>query len=496
MEGVPDQSGLDAGMQLRADGQEAPLEAGQQQGQPFQFESPLQCPPQAAPYLDWFVLQRGYVAEMIRRESEVVQQQLADMHRQQLDFMLKQEHLVQNILAALNQVEQNQGICDIDRRCRCLGREVNKCYGESEVSFAVSGRDVNAHGATSSAKVTLYNESPTMPRAADGLKEDPLLVVPGDKIVCVNAERAAIGSPNLQWAERVSPMLVGLGCYQDTPNVPERSPVTQHKHLLPQEKVSMGMSQLLAGPKCTSGSDDDVEGSCEEVEKEAQAGRNIKIQALNAVKKDDAILKAFGSTPSKVEDGAPPSEAEFERIRTKLEHDPPPILLSLSARKDSRSRDIEILLELMGIKRSEIDQRPWEPGAACKCAVDVMCADGFQLSANKQLSPTDWDPGPDVAVTSVMFVCILQERQEHGKTSAKSDAVTPTFWVFSQQLGSMEQHPAISVLGHNPPPVGSASPSSTTTSPQQSTSIGSGLVPCWSSQSRRSSHWFNLYLQY
>lgn len=522
MEGVPDQSGLDAGVQLRVDGQEVPLEAGQQSGQPFQIEPPLQCPPQMAPYIGWFVQQRGYVAEMVRREQEVVQRQLADMHRQQLDFMVKQEYLMRNILAALNASEQNPGTRN-NRRCGSLGREENITNGESEVSFGVSGRKVNAHSilgrqepelvainqastrlqhcfgskfTKASTEITLYNESPTMSRAANGPKEDPRKVVPVDKNVFVNSKSPASGSPRLQCAEPTSPMLTGLECHQYTPTVnkPERSPVAQQEHLSPQEKASTGMSQPLAGPKCTSGSDDDFEGSREELEKEAQAGRNTKIQALDAVLNDGRVLKAFGSTPSQVVWCAPPTETEFERIRTKLEFDPPPSSSSLFAltnvrtdRSDSRSREF-------GIKK-----RHREPGAASKCVVGVMFTDEFQLGGSKSHSPADWDPGPDVAVMSLVLVGILQERQQPGKASANSGAATPTFWMFSQHLGSLEQQSVIGVLWHNSPPVGSSSPSSTSTSSLQSASSGSGRAssvqaPCWSSRSRRSPQWSDLYL--
>lgn len=312
MEGDPGKVVVGVGVELRVDGQqEAPLAAGQQQQ--FQIESLLQSSPQAAQYIEWFVQQRGYVAELFRREQEVVQRQLAEMHQQQLDFMQQQGHLVRDILAALTAAEQNRETRDGDR-----ARHEENNNKEIEVSFGVSGHCVE-HLTTSSTETTLntgcqlVNPSTFGPgTAADALKVDFKNSVP-----------ATIGTLEFQSTKSAAPVLAGLEWILDLGGDYEN--LSQP----PGAIVSLGTSQqltqsTLAGPQCTFGCLDDVKGLCRKVI--LKTGRNTNTQALNA------DLKAFGSIPNEhVVGGAPPAEARFERIRTKLEFEPPPSSPSSSA---------------------------------------------------------------------------------------------------------------------------------------------------------------------
>ncbi|KAL9694215.1 hypothetical protein quinque_013500 [Culex quinquefasciatus] len=285
MEGDPGKVVVGVGAELRVDGQqEAPLAAGQQQQ--FQIESLLQSSPQAAQYIEWFVQQRGYVAELFRREQEVVQRQLAEMHQQQLDFMQQQGHLVRDILAALTAAEQNRETRDGDRA---------------------------RHEENNNKEIELVNPSTFGPgTAADALKVDFKNSVP-----------ATIGTLEFQSTKSAAPVLAGLEWILDLGGDYEN--LSQP----PGAIVSLGTSQqltqsTLAGPQCTFGCLDDVKGLCRKVI--LQTGRNTNTQALNA------DLKAFGSIPNEhVVGGAPPAEARFERIRTKLEFEPPPSSPSSSA---------------------------------------------------------------------------------------------------------------------------------------------------------------------
>ena len=387
MEGVPEDAVVDTGVELRADGEQTPLAAGQQQ--PFQIESLLQSSPQAAPYIDWFVQQRGYVAEVFRREQEVVQRQLAEMLQQQLDFVQQQGHLMRDILAALVSAEQNLQTHDVDQTGHV---ENNK---GSEVSFGVSGqvqRVSDSHLTTSLTETTLTTGWPLVSpstlgsgMAADAPKTD------SNKLLSVDSVPVASRTPKFQGTE---PVLAGR---EWNVNKLDLNPSDKYENLplLPGAMDSQGTSQqltrsTLAGPQCTSGCLDDVKGFCilRDVfaEQNDQAGRETNIQALNA------DLTAFGSTPNEhVVGGAPPSEVRFERIRTKLEFEPPPSPSSSLAqanepsdRKDSRSWMYE-QLELVCVIRS--NQRHWEPGAVSEC---LVCW-------------SEWDPGPDAAVMLAML---------------------------------------------------------------------------------------------
>ncbi|KAL9694615.1 hypothetical protein quinque_013900 [Culex quinquefasciatus] len=250
MEGVPGKVVVGVGAELRVDGQqEAPLAAGQQQQ--FQIESLLQSSPQAAQYIEWFVQQRGYVAELFRREQEVVQRQLAEMHQQQLDFIQQQGHLVRNILAALTAAEQNRETRDGDR-----ARHEENNNKEIEVSLGISGHCVE-HLATSSTETTLntgcqlVNPSTFGPgTATDALKAD-----------CKNSVPATIGTLEFQSTKAAAPVLAGLEWIID--------PGGDYENLSqpPGAIVSLGTSQqltqsTLAGPQCTFGCLDDVKGLC------------------------------------------------------------------------------------------------------------------------------------------------------------------------------------------------------------------------------------------
>uniref|UniRef100_A0A8D8BHY9 (northern house mosquito) hypothetical protein n=1 Tax=Culex pipiens TaxID=7175 RepID=A0A8D8BHY9_CULPI len=413
MEGVPGKVVVGVGAELRVDGQqEAPLAAGQQQQ--FQIESLLQSSPQAAQYIEWFVQQRGYVAELFRREQEVVQRQLAEMHQQQLDFMQQQGHLTRDILAALTAAEQNRETRDGDRSRH---EENNK---EIVVSSGVSGHCVE-HLATSSTETTLntgcqlVNPSTFGPgTAADALKADFKNSVP-----------ATSGTLVFQNTKAVAPVLTGLEWILD--------PGGDYENLSqpPGAIVSLGTSQqltqsTLAGPQCAFGCLDDVKGLCRKVilrdalmEQKVQTGRNTNTQALNA------DLKAFGSIPNEhVVGGAPPAEARFERIRTKLEFEPPPSSPSSSAqrneptdRKTSRCWK-NPPLELVCVKESS------EPGAVRNCVGYETFIVRKRPRAIRILRRTDWDPGPDAAVLPVMLVIIWLE--PWSLTKLKSCAAPPT----------------------------------------------------------------------
>lgn len=98
MEGVPDQTILDAGQnQQTADVQQAPLAAGQLLFPPF-LQSP---PPHAAPYVEWLQHQRGYVAQLFRQQQEALQRQLAEMQQQQLAFMQHQQQFIKSIVTSM-----------------------------------------------------------------------------------------------------------------------------------------------------------------------------------------------------------------------------------------------------------------------------------------------------------------------------------------------------------------------------------------------------------
>ncbi|XP_052566301.1 uncharacterized protein LOC120425049 isoform X1 [Culex pipiens pallens] len=98
MEGVPDQTILDAGQnQQTADVQQAPLAAGQQLYPPFLQSSP----PHAAPYVEWFQHQRGYVAQLFRQQQEALQRQLTEMQQQQLAFIQHQQQFISSIVTSM-----------------------------------------------------------------------------------------------------------------------------------------------------------------------------------------------------------------------------------------------------------------------------------------------------------------------------------------------------------------------------------------------------------
>ncbi|KAL9705498.1 hypothetical protein quinque_009016 [Culex quinquefasciatus] len=329
------------------------MEAGQQQQ--FQIESLLQSSPQAAQYIEWFVQQRGYVAELFRREQEVVQRQLAEMHQQQLDFMQQQGHLVRDILAALTAAEQNRETRDGDR-----ARHEENNNKEIE-------------------------ERPRMPLKADFKNSVP----------------ATIGTLEFQSTKSAAPVLAGLEWILDLGGDYEN--LSQP----PGAIVSLGTSQqltqsTLAGPQCTFGCLDDVKGLCRKVI--LQTRRNTNTQALNA------DLKAFGSIPNEhVVGGAPPAEARFERIRTKLEFEPPPSSPSSSAqaneptdRKTSRCWK-NPSLELVCVKGSS------EPGAVRNCV-------GYETFIVLKR--------PDAAVLPAMLVVIWLE--PWSLTKLKSCAAPPT----------------------------------------------------------------------
>uniref|UniRef100_A0A1Q3EVF2 Uncharacterized protein n=1 Tax=Culex tarsalis TaxID=7177 RepID=A0A1Q3EVF2_CULTA len=101
VEDVPDQAILDASQRpLVAGGPEISPAAAQQQHfhhSPFLQHLPLH----AEPYIQWFAEHQGYVTELLRQQQEALQHQLEVMQQQQLAFIQHQQQLIHNIVTSM-----------------------------------------------------------------------------------------------------------------------------------------------------------------------------------------------------------------------------------------------------------------------------------------------------------------------------------------------------------------------------------------------------------
>ncbi|XP_039450635.2 uncharacterized protein LOC120429672 [Culex pipiens pallens] len=177
----------------------------------------------------------------------------------------------------------------------------------------------------------------------------------------------------------------------------------QYKHQQPGTTAVLEASQQLTEPKLAGPWR--ISGLLDDLEEPLAVHKNEAGRSITTIQMQVLVVcpKAYGSIPNRQGVGcASPSEAILERIRTKLEFEPPPSTTS-SALASERTKRTRMFARHDSVYSKYTDsKRQWSTGVDYDRS-NMVRDDRRQIEphAAQPRSPADWDPGPGTVKIAV-----------------------------------------------------------------------------------------------